>query len=145
MKSVVMTVFLPSMVILSRMAVVPSALVFWSYGSWRFLGYGRFLVMCKEVLVCQSILVCPTASQFQIGEILMGSSSLFALSVNQKMLIVTDELVGHLPESHVSDSICCRDEFCKRVFYLSDTGIGSRSPVYAYTVLRIFKQDVEHL
>ena len=23
------------------------------------------------------------------------------------------ELVGHLPESHVADPICCRDEFCK--------------------------------
>lgn len=56
----------------------------------------------------------------------MGSSSLFALSVNQEMLIVTDVLVGHLTERHVSDPICCRDEFCKRVFYLSDTGIGGR-------------------
>ena len=109
------------------------------------VGYGWFLVTCKEALVCQSVLVCPTASQFQIGEILMGGSSLFALSVNQEMFIVTDELVGHLRESHIADPIRCRDEFCKRVLNLSDTGIGGKCPVYAYTVFRIFQQNIENL
>jgi len=97
------------------------------------------------ILVRQSVLICPMTSQFQISEMLVGCCCLFALSVNQEMLVITDELVGHLSECHVTDSIRCGNEVCKRVLNLSDTGICGRSPVYAYTVFRIFKQDVEHL
>ena len=61
------------------------------------------------------------------------------------MLVVTDELISYLPKGQVAYAIGCRYEVCKRVLYLSYTGIGGWCPVYAYTVLRFFQQDAEDL
>lgn len=85
------------------------------------------------------------ASLLQIGEILVCCRCLFALPDDQEMLVVTDELISYLPKGQVAYAIGCRYEVCKRVLYLSDTGIGGWCPVYVYTILRIFQQDAEDL
>ena len=85
------------------------------------------------------------ASQFQISEMLVGGCRFLTLFINQEMLVVTDELISHLTECHITDTVRCRDEFCQRVLYLSDATIGGRCPVYSYAILCFFQQNVENL